>query len=112
MKNNLKTYVYHNHYSVHLRLTQYCKSTILPLKKKLVFLKGSGAGGGDEGGSSSNSIENSILFQVNRHTHLDTHNLDHSSQEKIPRSSSSSMVSKLLLYLILEKQGTLTMTIT
>ena len=52
-----------------------------------------------------------ILFYF-KSLNLDTQNLDHSSQEKMPRSSCSSMSSKLLLYLILEKQGTLTMTIT
>ena len=27
-------YIYLNHFSVHLKLTQYCKSTIVQLKKK------------------------------------------------------------------------------
>ena len=53
-----------------------------------------------------------FYFKSTGTLNLDTHNLDHSSQEKMPRSSCSAMSSKLLLYLILEKHGTLTMTIT
>ena len=53
-----------------------------------------------------------FYFKSTDTLNLDTQNLDHSSQEKMPRSSCSSMSSKLLLYLILEKQVTLTMTIT
>ena len=35
MKKNMKyIYVYLNHFAVHQKLTQYCKSTILQLKEK------------------------------------------------------------------------------
>ena len=36
MEKNLKKYIYIylNHFAVHLKLTQYCKSTIFQLKKK------------------------------------------------------------------------------
>ena len=33
MENNMKN-VYLNHFSIHLKLTQYCKSNVLQLKKK------------------------------------------------------------------------------
>ena len=34
MEKNVKNNIYLNHFAVHLKLTQYCKSTILQLKKK------------------------------------------------------------------------------
>ena len=34
MEKNLKKIVYNNHSVVHLKLTQFCKSTILQLKKR------------------------------------------------------------------------------
>ena len=34
MENNLKKHIQVNHFPVHLKLTQYCKSTILQLGKK------------------------------------------------------------------------------
>ena len=34
MENNLKIYIELNHSAVHLKLTQYCKSTIFQLKKE------------------------------------------------------------------------------
>ena len=40
MENSLKIHIYkkQNHFAVHVKLTQYCKSTILQLKKKRTLL--------------------------------------------------------------------------